>query len=104
MGRYDAHRFCPRHIRWSLPRHTIWDVVVDPNYQKSRHWTQTRADINHPSASQSHGTHLSDDDQSTNLYKRIGFLENQTTTMVLHSQPLGYQPFLKLNLRCDVGQ
>jgi hypothetical protein len=77
---------------------TIWDVVVDPNYQRSRHWTQTRADINHPSASQSRGTHLSDDDQSTNLYKRIGFQKIRLQQWFCIVQPLEMPAFLEVEL------
>jgi N-acetylglutamate synthase-like GNAT family acetyltransferase len=66
-------------------RATIWDVVVDPNYQGAgigRKLVQTL--ITHPRLSRMERIYLMTTNQQT-FYKRIGFTENQTTTMVLHS-------------------
>jgi GNAT superfamily N-acetyltransferase len=85
-------------------RATIWDVVVDPNYQGAgigRKLVQTL--ITHPRLSRVERIYLMTTNQQA-FYERIGFVENQTTTMVLHSQPLEMPAFLEVELECDVGQ
>jgi GNAT superfamily N-acetyltransferase len=83
-------------------RATIWDVVVDPNYQGAgigRKLVQTL--ITHPRLSRVERIYLMTTNQQA-FYERIGFTENQTTTMVLHNQPLEMPAFVELE--CDVGQ
>ncbi len=85
-------------------RATIWDVVVDPNYQGAgigRKLVQTL--ITHPRLSRVERIYLMTTNQQA-FYERIGFTENQTTTMVLQSQPLEMPAFLEVELECDVGQ
>ena len=85
-------------------RATIWDVVVDPNYQGAgigRKLVQTL--ITHPRLSRVERIYLMTTNQQA-FYERIGFVENQTTTMVLHSQPLEMPAFLEVELECDVGK
>ena len=79
-------------------RATIWDVVVDPNYQGAgigRKLVQTL--ITHPRLSRVERIYLMTTNQQA-FYERIGFTENQTTTMVLHSQPLEMPAFLEVEL------
>lgn len=83
-------------------RATIWDVVVDPNYQGAgigRKLVQTL--ITHPRLSRVERIYLMTTNQQA-FYERIGFTENQTTTMVLHNQPLEMPAFVELE--CDVGK
>jgi N-acetylglutamate synthase-like GNAT family acetyltransferase len=83
-------------------RATIWDVVVDPNYQGAgigRKLVQTL--ITHPRVSRVERIYLMTTNQQA-FYERIGFTENQTTTMVLHNQPLEMPAFVELE--CDVGK
>ena len=83
-------------------RATIWDVVVNPNYQGAgigRKLVQTL--ITHPRLSRVERIYLMTTNQQA-FYERIGFTENQTTTMVLHSQPLEMPAFVELE--CDVGK
>ena len=85
-------------------RATIWDVVVDPNYQGAgigRKLVQTL--ITHPRLSRVERIYLMTTNQQA-FYERIGFVENQTTTMVLHNQPLEMPAFLEVELECDVGK
>ncbi len=85
-------------------RATIWDVVVDSSYQGAgigRKLVQTL--ITHPRLSRVERIYLMTTNQQA-FYERIGFTENQTTTMVLHSQPLEMPAFLEVELECDVGQ
>lgn len=69
-------------------RATIWDVVVHPDYQGAglgRKLVQTL--ISHPHMSRVERTYLMTTRQQR-FYERIGFEENQTTTMVLFNDPM----------------
>ncbi len=84
-------------------RATIWDVVVNPNYQGAgigRTLVQTL--ITHPRLSRVERTYLMTTNQQK-FYERIGFEENQSTTMVLHSQPLSLTNCAFVELECDIG-
>jgi N-acetylglutamate synthase-like GNAT family acetyltransferase len=84
-------------------RATIWDVVVNPNYQGAgigRTLVQTL--ITHPRLSRVERTYLMTTNQQK-FYERIGFEENQSTTMVLHSQPLSLANSSFVELECDIG-
>ncbi|MEO0828677.1 MAG: GNAT family N-acetyltransferase [Cyanobacteria bacterium J06639_16] len=64
-------------------RATIWDVVIDPDYQGAglgRKLVQTV--LSHPHVNRAERVYLMTTHQQQ-FYKRIGFEENQTTTMVL---------------------
>jgi ribosomal protein S18 acetylase RimI-like enzyme len=66
-------------------RATIWDVVIDSEYQGNglgRKLVETI--ISHPLLNRVERIYLTTTHQQ-NFYKRIGFVENQTTTMVLHN-------------------
>lgn len=68
-------------------RATLWDVVVDPNYQGSglgRKLVQTV--LSHPHVSRAERVYLMTTNQK-GFYKRIGFEPNATHTLVLHNQP-----------------
>jgi N-acetylglutamate synthase-like GNAT family acetyltransferase len=69
-------------------RATIWDVVIHPDYQGAglgRKLVQTL--ISHPHMSRVERTYLMTTHQQR-FYERIGFQENQTTTMVLFNEPI----------------
>lgn len=66
-------------------RATIWDVVIHPDYQGAglgRKLVQTV--IAHPHVNRVERIYLMTTHQQ-HFYERIGFEENQTTTMVLYS-------------------
>jgi GNAT superfamily N-acetyltransferase len=67
-------------------RATIWDVVIHPDYQGAglgRKLVETI--LAHPHVSQVERVYLMTTKQQA-FYRRIGFEENQTTTMVLFRQ------------------
>ena len=69
-------------------RATIWDVVVHPDYQGlgiGQKLVETV--LSHPRINTVERVYLMTTYQQR-FYKRIGFQENSTTTMVLHNQPL----------------
>ncbi|MDB9526885.1 GNAT family N-acetyltransferase [Oscillatoria sp. CS-180] len=69
-------------------RATIWDVVIHPNYQGAglgRKLVQTV--LGHPHMSRIERVYLMTTRQQA-FYKRIGFQENETTTMVLFHQEI----------------
>jgi len=66
-------------------RATIWDVVIDPAYQGgglARKMVETL--VSHPHMSRVERIYLMTTHQQ-GFYKRIGFEENQSTTMVLYN-------------------
>ena len=69
-------------------RATIWDVVIDPDYQGAglgRRLVETL--IAHPHMNKVERTYLMTTHQQR-FYERIGFEQNTTTTMVLHNQAI----------------
>ncbi len=69
-------------------RGTIWDIVIHPNYQGGglgRKLVETI--LSHPRMCHVERVYLMTTYQQ-NFYKRIGFEQNQTTTMILHNQPI----------------
>jgi N-acetylglutamate synthase-like GNAT family acetyltransferase len=77
--------------------------VVNPNYQGAgigRTLVQTL--ITHPRLSRVERTYLMTTNQQK-FYERIGFEENHSTTMVLHSQPLSLSNSAFVELECDIG-
>jgi N-acetylglutamate synthase-like GNAT family acetyltransferase len=69
-------------------RATIWDVVVHPDYQGAglgRKLVQTV--LSHPKICRVERVYLMTTHQQE-FYQRIGFEQNASTTMVLHSQSL----------------
>ena len=69
-------------------RATIWDVVIHDDYQGAglgRRLVETV--LAHPHMSSVERTYLMTTNQK-HFYKRVGFTENQTTTMVLLNQPI----------------
>lgn len=69
-------------------RGTIWDIVIHPNYQGGglgRKLVQTI--LSHPRMCHVERVYLMTTYQQ-DFYKRIGFQYNQTTTMILHNQPM----------------
>lgn len=67
-------------------RATIWDVVIHPDYQGAglgRKLVQTV--LAHPHIHQVERVYLMTTHEQA-FYERIGFQENQTTTMVIHHQ------------------
>ncbi|MEP0912646.1 GNAT family N-acetyltransferase [Leptolyngbya sp. GB1-A1] len=72
-------------------RATIWDVVVHPDYQGlglGRKLVETL--LMHPHLNRAERVYLMTTNQQK-FYERIGFEENQTTTMVLFNQPVSQQ-------------
>lgn len=68
-------------------RATIWDVVIHPEYQGAglgRKLVETV--LSHPLMNRVERVYLTTTHQQS-FYKRIGFQENATTTMVLYNQP-----------------
>jgi N-acetylglutamate synthase-like GNAT family acetyltransferase len=75
-------------------RATIWDVVIHPDYQGAglgRKIVQTV--LSHPLMSRIERVYLMTTNQQT-FYERIGFEENQTTTMVLFHREIEPVPSL----------
>ncbi|MEM6520801.1 MAG: GNAT family N-acetyltransferase [Cyanobacteria bacterium P01_D01_bin.71] len=75
-------------------RATIWDVVMHPDYQGAglgRKLVQTV--LSHPLMSRIERVYLMTTHQQA-FYQRIGFAENQTTTMVLLHQAIEPVPSL----------
>lgn len=75
-------------------RATIWDVVIDPDYQGAglgRKLVETV--LSHPHISHIERVYLMTTHQQA-FYQRIGFQENQTTTMVLFQQDIEPVPNL----------
>lgn len=69
-------------------RATIWDVVIHPDYQGAglgRKLVETV--LMHPHINRVERIYLMTTHQQK-FYERIGFEENQTTTMVLFNQPV----------------
>lgn len=69
-------------------RGTIWDIVIHQNYQGGglgRKLVQTI--LSHPRMCHVERVYLMTTYQQK-FYQRIGFQYNQTTTMVLHNQPI----------------
>ncbi|MEM6716005.1 MAG: GNAT family N-acetyltransferase [Cyanobacteria bacterium P01_C01_bin.147] len=82
-------------------RATIWDVVVHPDYQGAglgRKLVQTV--LSHPLMSRIERVYLMTTNQQA-FYERIGFEENQTTTMVLFHREIETLPSLS---PVEVGQ
>ncbi|WP_088893359.1 GNAT family N-acetyltransferase [Leptolyngbya ohadii] len=72
-------------------RATIWDVVVHPDYQGlglGRKLVETL--LMHPHVNRAERVYLMTTNQQK-FYERIGFEENQTTTMVLFNQPVSQE-------------
>lgn len=76
---------CARANSDGVYRATIWDVVIHPNYQGAglgRKLVETV--ITHPLLNRVERIYLMTTHQQK-FYQRIGFQENQTTTMVLYN-------------------
>jgi N-acetylglutamate synthase-like GNAT family acetyltransferase len=76
---------CARATSDGIYRATIWDVVIHPDYQGvglGRKLVETV--ISHPLLSHVERVYLMTTHQQK-FYRRIGFEENQTTTMVLYN-------------------
>lgn len=68
-------------------RATIWDVVIDPNYQGAGLGSKlVETVLAHPRVNRVERVYLMTTHQQ-NFYERIGFSPNSTTTMVLHNHP-----------------
>ncbi|MGF1521460.1 MAG: GNAT family N-acetyltransferase [Leptolyngbyaceae cyanobacterium] len=75
-------------------RATIWDVVIHPTYQGAglgRRLVETV--LGHPHMNRVERVYLMTTHQQQ-FYERIGFQENQTTTMVLFNQTIEPMPSL----------
>jgi ribosomal protein S18 acetylase RimI-like enzyme len=69
-------------------RATIWDVVIDPDYQRmglGRKLVETV--LAHPRMQRVERIYLTTTHQKS-FYERIGFVLNTTNTMVLYNRPL----------------
>lgn len=76
--------FC-RGVSDGVYRGTIWDVVIDKNYQGlglGRKLVETA--LSHPLMSRVERVYLMTTYQQK-FYERIGFQENKSTTMILHN-------------------
>ncbi len=84
-------------------RATIWDVVIDPNYQGSglgRKMVETL--VSHPHMSRVERIYLMTTNQQ-GFYQRIGFEENPSTTMVLYGSKVEPLPSLTRSGEVLVG-
>ncbi|MGI0489678.1 GNAT family N-acetyltransferase [Pantanalinema rosaneae CENA516] len=84
-------------------RATIWDVVIHPNYQGAglgRKLVQTV--LSHPNVNRVERVYLMTTHQES-FYRRIGFAENHSTTMVLHNQPIAVSCALREELEAAIG-
>lgn len=80
-----------RAISDGIYRATIWDVLIHPDYQGAglgRKLVETV--LTHPHVNQVERVYLMTTNQQK-FYERIGFEENQTTTMVLFNQPVSQE-------------
>ncbi|MBU6229540.1 MAG: GNAT family N-acetyltransferase [Cyanobacteria bacterium REEB459] len=78
-------------------RATIWDVVIDPDYQGSglgRKMVETL--VSHPHMSRVERIYLMTTNQQ-GFYHRIGFQENPSTTLVLYGSRVEPLPSLATN-------
>ncbi|WP_013321588.1 GNAT family N-acetyltransferase [Gloeothece verrucosa] len=84
---WDGNRMigCARATSDGIYRATIWDVVIDPDYQGfglGRKLVETV--LSHPLLNRVERVYLMTTYQQ-NFYQRIGFEENQSTTMILYN-------------------
>lgn len=82
-------------------RATIWDVVIHPDYQGAglgRKMVETV--LMHPHVNRVERVYLMTTNQQE-FYKRIGFEENTTTTMVLYNNRISQE---ELNLPAEIAQ
>lgn len=96
VSMWDGDRLvgCARATSDGIYRATIWDVVVHPDYQGAglgRKLVETL--LSHDLMKNVERVYLMTTKQQ-NFYKRIGFEENKTTTMVLYNQ-VGITPALE---------
>jgi N-acetylglutamate synthase-like GNAT family acetyltransferase len=85
---------CARATSDGVYRATIWDVVIHPDYQGAglgRKLVETV--LTHPLMNRVERIYLMTTLQQE-FYKKIGFQENSSTTMVLHHQPIEELPQL----------
>lgn len=84
---WDGNRMigCARSTSDGIYRATIWDVVIHPNYQGlglGRKLVETL--LSHPRLNRVERVYLMTTYQQR-FYERIGFEENQSTTMILYN-------------------
>ncbi len=96
ISAWDGDRLigCARATSDGVYRATIWDVVIHPDYQGAglgRKLVQTV--LAHPLVQRVERVYLMTTVQQE-FYKKIGFQENSSTTMVLHHQPIEELPLL----------
>lgn len=80
-----------RAVSDGIYRATIWDVVIDPDYQGAglgRKLVETV--LMHPHVNRVEKVYLVTTHQQS-FYKRIGFECNTNTTMVLHNHPVSQE-------------
>ena len=97
---WDDHRLIgfARATSDGIYRATIWDVVIHPDYQGAglgRKLVETV--LMHPHINRVERVYLMTTNRQK-FYERIGFEENQSTTMVLFNQPVA-QDGLPLEIR-----
>jgi N-acetylglutamate synthase-like GNAT family acetyltransferase len=94
ISAWDSDRLigCARAMSDGVYRATIWDVVIHPDYQGAglgRKLVETV--LTHPLVNRVERVYLMTTRQQE-FYKKIGFQENSSTTMVLHHQPIEELP------------
>ncbi|MBW4517132.1 MAG: GNAT family N-acetyltransferase [Timaviella obliquedivisa GSE-PSE-MK23-08B] len=80
-----------RAVSDGIYRATIWDVVIDPDYQGAglgRKLVETA--LMHPHVNHVEKVYLVTTHQQS-FYERIGFERNTNTTMVLHNRPVSQE-------------
>ncbi|NJR39713.1 MAG: GNAT family N-acetyltransferase [Leptolyngbyaceae cyanobacterium CSU_1_4] len=80
-----------RAVSDGIYRATIWDVVIDPDYQGAglgRKLVETA--LMHPHVNRVEKVYLVTTHQQS-FYERIGFERNTNTTMVLHNRPVSQE-------------
>ena len=76
---------CARATSDGVYRATIWDVIIHPNYQGQGLGSKlVEVILSHPLLCRVERIYLTTTHQQR-FYQRIGFCENQSTTMVLHN-------------------
>jgi ribosomal protein S18 acetylase RimI-like enzyme len=90
-GKADRLIGFSRAVSDGIYRATIWDVVIDPDYQGAglgRKLVETV--LMHPHVNRVEKVYLVTTYQQS-FYERIGFERNTNTTMVLHNRPVSQE-------------
>ncbi len=80
-------------------RATIWDVVIHPEYRGARLGRKlVETVLSHQKVNRVERVYLMTTNQQS-FYERIGFLANQTTTMILYNSSLRFEVLIPQTLQ-----